>query len=169
MENQWIDLYYKQKLLQLEGIRTVAPLGEWSDWVFSEELKTYSELGAYQFEVLKGYTFGKKDLLKDYVSEMYKIKENTSRDNPMYLISKLLMNSLYGRFGMNPELKVHEIIRDSEIDSFISKYDGISIEPFNNGLTLVSYFKPKSDDLHNWYDEERVPNVNVAIAASITS
>ena len=42
------------------GIRTVAPLGEWSDWIFSEELKTYSKLGAYKFEVLKGYTFEKK-------------------------------------------------------------------------------------------------------------
>ena len=47
------------KVVTEHGLRTLAPLGEWNDWIFSEEIKKYSELG-YKFNVLKGYTFGRK-------------------------------------------------------------------------------------------------------------
>ena len=33
----------------------------------------------------------------------------------MYLISKLLMNSLYGKFGMDPNMLTHIIINNAEI------------------------------------------------------
>lgn len=41
-------------------MRALAPLGEWTDWLFSGEVHEYTKLGAYDIKVLKGYTFGQK-------------------------------------------------------------------------------------------------------------
>ena len=79
--------------------------------------------------MLKGYTFGRKNIFKEYINDMYQIKESYSNDrsNPMYLISKLLMNSLYGRFGMKSELKIHEIVKTSDIQGLQAKYGELSL------------------------------------------
>ena len=53
------------------GVRTIAPLGEWTDWLFSEEIKNVRELGGYKITVLKGYTFGRKNIFKEYIQDMY--------------------------------------------------------------------------------------------------
>lgn len=50
------------------------------------------------------------------MEELYKIKLFSSKDDPMYLISKLLMNSLYGRFGMDDNFDSHLIVDDHLID-----------------------------------------------------
>lgn len=55
------------RVLTNNGVRTVAPLGVWKDWLFSEELHEYAKYG-YEFKVFKGYTFGKKVLFQDYFS-----------------------------------------------------------------------------------------------------
>ena len=47
------------------------------------------------------------------------MKSNVTKDNPLYTISKLLLNSLYGRFGMKPEIEDHIIIDNK--DSNLSK------------------------------------------------
>jgi hypothetical protein len=41
------------------GIRTIAPLGQWSDMIFSEELYNAEKFG-YKFNILWGYTFERK-------------------------------------------------------------------------------------------------------------
>lgn len=153
------------------GIRTVAPLGEWTDWMFSEEIKKYQELGGYEFTIYKGYTFGKLNIFESYVNDMYSIKNEYSNDksNPMYLISKLLMNSLYGRFGMKTELPSHKIINDTEIGSFRKKYINLKVDPLGNGRTLITFYKPKSNSIKTLWHDWDIPNVNVAISASITA
>lgn len=75
------------------GMRTVAPLGKWTDWLFSEEIKNALDYG-YTFKFIKGYTFDKGNIFKEYIEELYELKVNSSKDEPMYLIAKLLMNSL---------------------------------------------------------------------------
>lgn len=63
----------------------------------------------------------RNNIFEKYIIDMYKIKEKSDRGSPMYLISKLLMNSLYGRFGMNPVQRVHEVIEDKDLEGFIMK------------------------------------------------
>lgn len=88
------------KVKTIDGFRTVAPLGTWKDWLFSEELFKYIEYG-YTFRIIKGYTFGRTNLFRSYVQTLYLIKQNTPKSDPMYLISKLLMNSLFGVWIQN--------------------------------------------------------------------
>ena len=67
---------------------------------FSEELKNAEKFG-YKVFVKKGYLFDKYNIFEEFISELYKIKESHKKEDPWYAISKLLMNSLYGRFGMD--------------------------------------------------------------------
>ena len=153
------------------GVRTIAPLGEWTDWLFSEEIKNVRELGGYKITVLKGYTFGRKNIFKEYINDMYQIKESYSNDrsNPMYLISKLLMNSLYGRFGMKSELKIHEIVKTSDIQGLQAKYGELSLVEWKltDDLSLVSHPAPLEITAHNFWNDEIHNNINIAIAASV--
>ena len=73
----------------------------------------------YRFEIIKGYSFTRKNIFKEFIDNLYSIKQNTAKDNPMYLISKLLMNSLFGRFGMQLVMSNATIINSKDLDAFI--------------------------------------------------
>ena len=88
--------------VKVNGI-TIFPTGEWTGLYFSEEIKNAEKFG-YKFDILGGIAFTKSDLFSKYINKLYHVKCSTPRDDPMYGISKLLLNSLYGRFGLNPSL-----------------------------------------------------------------
>lgn len=94
----------------------VYPIGNWSGWYHSEELINAERFG-YTYEILEGYLFESKPVFKDYIENLYDIKLNSKPNSPHYIISKLLMNSLYGRFAMDPHLLSHEIIDTDRIDN----------------------------------------------------
>lgn len=60
---------------------------------------------------------GTELIFKDFIIDLYKIKSTHTKDHPMYLISKLLMNSLYGRFGMHEEtfLTKNDIVNNKKL------------------------------------------------------
>jgi hypothetical protein len=45
---------------------------------------------------------------------MYNLRLQYPKSNPMNLIAKLLMNSLYGRFGMNDAFPTIEIFKNKD-------------------------------------------------------
>jgi hypothetical protein len=84
----------------------------------------------------------------------------------MYLISKLFLNSLYGRFGMSPYLVDHIVLDCSKFEKFAEKYIIIDCIDFLNGKLLVTYDPILlTDDPQN----TNVPKVSVAIASAITA
>lgn len=150
-----------------EGLRTISPLGTWTGTYFSEEIYNAMKYG-YTFEILRGYTFERKNIFKDYISDLYEIKKASNKDEPMYLISKLLMNSLYGRFGMNEILFIHEIIDDNKLNNFIDKYSINEIIPLNNNKLLISYFDINIKD-NIMLSNETYSNISIGIASAITA
>ena len=62
--------------------------------LFSEEINNALKFG-YKFKVLSGYTFDKANAFDNFVKSLYKIRTSYPKSNPMNLIAKLLMNSLY--------------------------------------------------------------------------
>jgi len=64
--------------------------------------------------VIRGYTFNSEIIFKEYVNKLYNIKKNTNSGNPEYLIAKLLLNSLFGKFGMNPNFENHIVVDDAK-------------------------------------------------------
>lgn len=89
--------------------RTIYPTGTWTGWYNSLEISNAQKFG-YTFNILEGYIFDTADLFSDFVSDLYSIKQNTPKSDPMYLISKLLLNSLYGKFGINPHLLTYKFV-----------------------------------------------------------
>ena len=77
-------------------------LGKVFTFLRREELYNAEKYG-YQFEVKNGYLFEKGfNLFTDFVGFLYKIKKDSPKNGVNYTIAKLIMNSVYGRLGMNP-------------------------------------------------------------------
>ena len=125
---------------------------------FSEELYNAEKYG-YQFEVEYGYTFEKNDLIfKKYIDHLYTLKQNSSPKDSKYTISKLLMNSLYGRFGMSPFMEKHKVIHYHEHDEYLNKNIREIID-LNNGKEIISFLDDTKTNL----------NISICIAMAITS
>lgn len=150
-----------------QGIRTLSPLGTWTAMIFSEEIFNAKKYG-YKFEILRGYTFDKANIFNEYISDLYEIKKASNKEDPMYLISKLFINSLYGRFGMNEILNINNIINDEELYNYIDKYTINNIISLDNNKSLISYFDNniKSNIM---LSNETHSNISIGIASAITA
>lgn len=137
---------------------SISPTGSWKGMYFSEELYNAEKYG-YQFEVEYGYTFEKNDLIfKNYIDHLYTLKQNSSPKDSKYTISKLLMNSLYGRFGMSPFMEKHKVIHYHEHDEYLNKNIREIID-LNNGKEIISFLDDTKTNL----------NISICIAMAITS
>lgn len=146
---------------------TIYPTGTWSGWYFTEELKN-AELYGYKFKIKKGYIFEKANIFYKYVEAIYKIKQNSTPGSFWYIIAKLLLNSLYGRFGMDPDVPESKIIAKEHFDSWnnsnhIKVAEIIDLD--ENLWVKYSKFENTSvDKNHNL-----APNISVPIAAAVTA
>jgi len=151
------------------GLRTIAPLGSWSDMIFSSELDNAVKLG-YQFEILWGYKFEPKNVFKSYVDCLYALRLEYPKSHPLNLIAKLLLNSLYGRFGMIDEFPDIIIFKDKKSFNEFMKNTNLEIlELIELGDKLL--VKYRSDDKNQQtmlYGNLETHNTNVAIASAIT-
>jgi hypothetical protein len=118
------------------GLRTVAPLGNWSGVFFSDEIKKALTLG-YKFKINRAYLFDKDYVFTDYVDFLYNLKANSNKNSPDYTISKLLMNSLYGRLGMNPEMEKHIVTSTENELQIFERYIVSNVLDLNNGKLLI--------------------------------
>ena len=57
-----------------------------------------------------------EDLFSQYVDTFTKWKVEAKKNSSRYTIAKLFLNSLYGRFGLNPSLNKHIIAKKSDLD-----------------------------------------------------
>jgi hypothetical protein len=142
------------------GIRTVFPVGTWTCWYFSEEIKDKIKDG-YKFEILEGFLFEKSYIFTEYINLLYKIKCNTDSSDSMYYIAKLLMNALYGRFGLNPEARECVIVSHEESEKILAEERNVLTVPLLSGKVLVSYDQ-KDEDIN--ISEISIP-ISSAIAA----
>ena len=119
--------------------RTICPLGEWKGWYFSEELKDVVQNYNYEVTIIKGYLFKKTYIMKDYIEFLYSIKENTDKKDSKYLIIKFLLNMLYGRFGMSPNLEGNVVLTHKEAEIFYLNHNITDILDLNNGKELLRF------------------------------
>lgn len=162
-----INIPLLQKRIKINGnTSTIAPLGSWEGVYFSEELYNAMKFG-YKFEVKKGFLFDKDFIFSDYVDSLYQIKENSNKDTPEYIISKMLLNSLYGRFGMNPEFESHEVVSEERALEIENRDDYIvtDITPLENDKTWISFISKTK----KYEDLEGNVNVSVPIALAISA
>jgi hypothetical protein len=171
-------------LLPVHNKGLIMPNGEWYGTYFSEELKFACENG-YKIEVYKGYVFNKVyNAFDEFIDHFYQIKA-TSKGSER-LITKLLLNSLLGRFGMSILKLVTEILSlekykkilcTKEINSLVNLSSDNFLISYNNelnkeiikehGLDYIQILNQKSniniENSHNFDD------VAISIAAAVTS
>ena len=172
----YLDHPILQRRIKTEnGIRTVAGLGSWHGWVYSAEMDNALRFG-YQFEILRGYEFKMGFIFKDYVNKMYNLRLEYDKSHPMNLIAKLLMNSLYGKFGMRDDITRMIILPNvsledkQEVLEFIDTFNtsildhsdlGNHVVIIINSITDIHY----NEDLDFYHGTE----VNIGIASAVTA
>jgi hypothetical protein len=146
------------------GIRTMAPIGNWEDIIFSSEMDNAKKYG-YQFNIKWGYTFEKAIIFKDYVEFLHLLRSQYSRTDPMNLIAKILLNSLYGRFGMDDNFLEVNIIHKDFYADFENKFlDNIIQTQELGDYKLVTYRVVNKIESNN-----ETHNVSIGIASAITA
>ena len=154
-------------------IRTIAGLGSWQGWIASHEMDNAMKFG-YEFEIIRGYQFELGDIFSTYIEKLYNLRLQYGKGTPMNLIAKLLMNSLYGKFGMSLEKTQVEIYDTT---------DKADLELFNEMLISLEYTVSDYIKIDNFYVMVRKTapelsnddqpyhgvDVNIAIASAITA
>ena len=149
------------------GIRTIAALGKYKDMIFSAEMDNAIKLG-YNFEILWGYTFEKGYIFKDFISTLYNMRLNYDKSNPMNYIAKIIMNSLYGRFGMDDQFTITQIVAKDDYDNF----EKHNLKFINDVLPLTDSYMVNTTVDHTKTDldsQNETHNINIAIASAVTS
>lgn len=116
------DLFYpiiQSRVKIQDGYRTMAPLGKWKTVLSSTEIYNAIDNFGYQFNILRGFLFERDIVYDKYVDYFNNIKSNTPKDNPMYLISKLLMNGLFGKTGQDYRFVETRLINNDSLLNFI--------------------------------------------------
>ena len=134
----------------------------------------------YTFEVYKGYQFKQEIIFAEYVNKLYNLRMEY-KNHPLNLICKLLMNSLYGKFGMSPEVNIvdiHDVNTPELKTKFLDmiKEVGESVEQFihleNEGKMVIvrdSLIKLKEVNDDNTETYFAGLDINIAIASAVTS
>jgi DNA polymerase type B, organellar and viral len=151
------------------GIRTISGLGSWRGMYNSIEILECIKYG-YQFKIHRGYLFERGYIFKEYIDFLYELKVNSKKGYPDYIIAKLLMNSLYGRFGMKPIMEKHEIISESNLSKIMESRDITDLISLKNGKYLISFID-ESENLssNDSYCDFTYLNISVPIASTITA
>lgn len=119
----------------------VFPTGEFVGVYYSEELKYARDIG-YQVTLLSGYSFEKKNSpFCSFVKTIYKNREEAKRagNDAMSYVYKLLMNSLYGRLGINPKCMITEVCDLDRYNDLIKKTDFSLADKLSERYYIVTY------------------------------
>lgn len=109
-------------------------------------------------EIYSVYQFVETVEFNDYVSRFFAEKAASAKGSADYIIAKLHLNSLYGKFGANPETYEQFITcAPEDIDAIAAVHDYQFAEMFGHNAIMV---KPIPEHTMRFY--------NVAVAASIT-
>ena len=138
----------------------ITPIGKFSGTFFSEELKFALKNGCEIIKFKKALVFKEKRVIfKKFINHIYskriQAKKRKNRVNEYNL--KLIMNSLYGRFGLGTDLSILTFINNEDYPIYEYIY---KIVQYNSKLGFLSFTIEdidKSKSLFNiWCSNERI-------------
>ena len=143
--------------------------------LYSKEIENARKYG-YDIQVLRGYYFTEKAyLFKDYIKQLYDFRLTYDKSHPINLIAKLLMNSLYGRFGMDYSLEQTSIVNNLEINDMLNSKNNnngniIDVEPLGKNNFIITRDQPFYANIKDKMSSlSHHHNINVGVAAAITA
>ncbi len=106
----------------------ICPAGRWTGVYYYKEVLKAIELG-YHIEIIKGVQYEKEDyIFSNFVNDLYNLRIK-NKNNSKNIICKLLMNSLYGRFGMKIFVENTKFIKYKELMKMKENYTLINCHP----------------------------------------
>lgn len=143
--------------------------GEFVGVYYSEELKYARDLG-YKIIPLSGYLFENNNSspFGSFVTDIFNRRQEAKRDgnDAMSYIYKILMNSLYGRFGISPKYTTTEICDFEQYNHLVNKPGFMRGEKINEYKYIATYWCDDTEDPTGW----RPPRISaVQLAAAITA
>jgi hypothetical protein len=129
------DLKFPVLPVRLASGKVIFPTGKISGWYTHIEIREAMANGYVLMKIIKTHYFTKNCRpFQGFVRDLYSLrKEYKAENNPMEYLVKILMNSLYGKFGqkfINKENVVHEsAIKPSELDKY-DKFEPIGTSGF---------------------------------------
>ena len=167
--------------VKIEGTdKLVFPTGSFKGYYFSEELKYAESLGC-KIHLIDAWEFQKgENVFKDYVEHLFELKRIGNKDERD--VFKLLLNTLYGKWGQHREYQMDVITGNLDLMEKIEKtFTNIKQTTFTDTVAGYSFssapnpelLKESPDlfnNLSNLFEKglESRP-ANIAIAAAITS
>lgn len=134
--------------------KLIFPTGTFRGTWYSDELQYASQFGVKILKVHKVLLFSDRHpLFKDFVDEMYNIRINSNKNSVDNILAKLVMNSCYGRFGLN------RLRERMEFDYGQDNFDPCYEIPYGDSLCRIGKVKEYSNQTHS----------HVAVSAAITS
>jgi hypothetical protein len=112
---------YVPPLPFLRGKKLLFPVGKVEGYFSSKELELVEEMGG-EADVHYGYVFSSDNIFHDYIMDLYDKKKNAP-DTTTRTISKLLMNSCYGKFGQKRE--------KSKLVKCNTEEEALGLEPYH--------------------------------------
>nr|YP_010130190.1 hypothetical protein KQ422_mgp108 [Clavaria fumosa]QPZ51092.1 hypothetical protein [Clavaria fumosa] len=158
------------------------PVGCWSGWYSSELLRYARDIYNVNVIVHYGYKYNRTpDLLKKYVFKYYDLKKKSYDNEGKKLIAKLMLNSLYGRWGLKYISSRTEIVTTKKAKEISLKYQVVENEKLDDNLEYIKYNISPNEPLFH-IDEGFYNNIkmkgekesnhiirSVGIAAMVTS
>lgn len=119
----------------------IFPTGEFVGVYYSEELKYARGLG-YTVLPISGYFFDKiESPLSNFVSSLFdrRLEARKEGNEALAYVYKILMNSLYGRFGINPKSTITEVCDEGRYKHLIRHSELIFGDMLSDNNYIVSY------------------------------
>lgn len=146
----------------------IFPTGEFIGVYYSEELKYARGLG-YTVLPISGYLFERMESpFRDFVSSLFdsRLEARRSGNDALAYVYKILMNSLYGRFGINPKSTITEVCDEDRYKHLIRNSDLLFGEMLSENYYIVAYHSNTGTGLDYWNPPK---NSAVQLAAAITA
>ena len=116
----------------------IYPYGKFTVSIFSEELKYSLKVNSINIlRIIGAVKFQKKKIFCNYVNDIYSKKKN-SNSNTEKQIYKLMLNSLYGRFGLKKNFNFSVIVSENQKNYIKLLYDFNVISKLNDNFFLIN-------------------------------
>ncbi|GKV53287.1 hypothetical protein SLEP1_g59819 [Rubroshorea leprosula] len=145
------------------------PTGQFVGVYYSEELKYARDIG-YQIMPLKGYLFENKNSTPfgGFVSTLFEKRQEAKKtgNEALSYVYKILMNSLYGRFGINPNCTFTEVCDVNRYNILTKTTDFIFADKLSEHYYIVSYHSYIYAEEESEWKPPRISAVQLAAAVT---
>lgn len=145
------DMYLPPIPYRSDEKRIFFPTGRWETWLTNTDIELLEETGCRIHRVNEVMHFEKFSQLRDYAQTIYQLRKDSHSEAAKQIL-KILLNSLYGKFGEASQKSKMHLNPDADFLTEKNK----KREQISPGIWLVT-------------EEIEIPHAHVPIAASITA